>query len=99
MIEIHRKVLDCLAGTIADDMYDGESYYPFAYMMERTGLDRKIVRRACRALRRKGFTEFSAGLWSEDGKPAGAGYRITKAGERIANVDSKRQETRVNEIK
>lgn len=52
----------------------------FVYLGEETKLERKDVRRACRALRRKGLAEFGAGLWSEDGEMRGAGYAATKAG-------------------
>lgn len=39
----------------------------------------KQTRRVCRRLKRAGYLEFGKGLWSDEG-PAGAGYRLTKAG-------------------
>jgi len=45
-----------------------------------TDLSRKEVRRACRSLKRKGFAEFSNGLFNEDGGMAGSGYAATRAG-------------------
>lgn len=58
----------------------GELFVPFAPLIERTGLDRAQVRRHCRYFARKGLAEYSKGLWTEDGEPAGAGYGITSAG-------------------
>lgn len=52
----------------------------FHYFADKTKLDRKAVRRACRSLSRKGLSAFRIGLWSEDGEPAGAGYGITEQG-------------------
>jgi len=64
---------------------DGGEYdwraWSFAPLCEETGLERRIVRRACRSLTRKGLAAFEIGLWSEDwDRPAGAGYRSTAAG-------------------
>jgi hypothetical protein len=56
------------------------SWAHFSYVMKRTGFPRQVVRRICRHLARSGMAEYSRGLWSEDGKPAGAGYAITKVG-------------------
>ena len=72
--ENERKVLLFFA-----DQYE-EYYYPFDTISADTKLDRKQVRAACRSLRERGLTEFSSTLWSEEGKPAGSGYRATKAG-------------------
>jgi hypothetical protein len=55
-------------------------YGCFPFDCIKVGLDRATIRRACRSLKRKGFTEYERGLWSDEGKPAGAGYRATKAG-------------------
>jgi hypothetical protein len=78
MTDAHRAVLEAL-NSIHDD-YDGGGYAHFSYVIERTGFPRPIVRRICRYLARRGLAEYSRGLWSEDGEPAGAGYGITKAG-------------------
>ena len=72
-----RKVLDSL---IAADDYSGFCYLSFSAIGIPWGLDRKTVRRACRSLKRKGLAEFKAGLWTEDGEPAGSGYAATRAG-------------------
>ncbi len=58
---------------------DEENCYPFAPIAQRTGLDRRRVRRACRSLARKGLTQFERGLWTEDGEPAGSGYCLSEA--------------------
>jgi len=60
--------------------YDGFCFRGFDGISRETGLDRKIVRRACRSLARKGLAEYGRGLWTEDGEPAGSGYAATKAG-------------------
>jgi hypothetical protein len=65
------------------------SFDPLARL---TGLDRKTVRRACRALRRKGFAQFGRGLWTDDGEPAGSGYAITRAG--VAALDAIEADTK-----
>jgi hypothetical protein len=76
MTDIERKVLAFLAADLADDF----GYYRFSSISAETRLNRKQVRRACRALKRKGFAEYGRGLWTEDGEPAGSGYRATKSG-------------------
>jgi len=50
-------------------------YRRFDDISANTGLDRRTVRRACRSLTRKGLAEYGRGLWTEDGEPAGSGYR------------------------
>ena len=78
MQDHHRKVLTALS-----DVYDESEdwcYQSFAGIVNRTGMDRKEVRRICRHLARKGWAEYGKGLWSEDGDPVGSGYRITEAG-------------------
>lgn len=56
------------------------NYLPFWPIIEKTKLDRKVVRRAVRALARIELVEYANGLCSEDGTFFGAGYRITKKG-------------------
>jgi hypothetical protein len=80
-----KKVLACLAEEAGLDTYCGESYYCFAVISEWIHLDRKEIRRACRSLARKGLTEYGRGLWNDFG-PAGAGYRLTKAGREAAQT-------------
>lgn len=60
--------------------------FPFAPIMKQTWLDRKTVRRACRALARKGLAEYANALSTEDGEFAGAGYGCSDAGEKF--IDS-----------
>ena len=79
------SVLKFLAGEYSEDF----GCFGFAGIMEGTGInDRKAIRRACRLLARKGFAEFHKCLWSEDGKPRGAGYGATKAGVEAALCDA-----------
>lgn len=61
-------------------MFEPFNFLPFAPIVERTCLDRKEVQRACRALASKGLATFEVGLWNDEGRPAGSGYGITKAG-------------------
>lgn len=77
-----RAVLRVLAG-ISDGYYK-----PFAPIARTTGLDRNVVRRACRSLKRKGLADFLAGLWTEDGEPAGAGYAATPEGRELIGDDA-----------
>ena len=72
-----RKVMAFLA-----DQFSSldERYWPFDAIKQHVRLDRKTIRRACRSLKRKGLTEFRAGLWNDDGEPVGSGYGATKAG-------------------
>jgi hypothetical protein len=77
-----RAVLRVLAGV--PDGY----YKPFAPIARTAGIERNVVRRACRSLKRKGLTEFLAGLWTEDGEPAGAGYAATPAGRELIGDDT-----------
>lgn len=74
--ENERKVLVVLA----DECEPDETACGFAHLSMESGLDRKIVRRACRSLTRKGLARYARGLWTEDGEPAGSGYGPTRAG-------------------
>lgn len=77
MTETHRKVLVALARRHHDDA----NYRTFSGLMSATGIERRLVRLACRALARRGLARYSNGLWDpEDGTPAGAGYASTDAG-------------------
>jgi hypothetical protein len=78
MTDAHRAVLEALYSIHSD--YDGGGYAHFAYVVEKTGLPRPVVRRICRHLARVGLAEYCRGLWNEDGRPAGSGYGITRAG-------------------
>lgn len=51
-------------------------------------IDREFARGYLRSLRSRGLSAYERGLWSEDGMPAGSGYRITEAGrERLAQIE------------
>lgn len=73
--------IQCLKALIKV-LEDGEPgfYTPFQPICKRTGLDRKTVRKAIRALARKGFAEYEKGLCDYDGEFRGAGYRPTETG-------------------
>lgn len=73
-----RKVLEVLEEISRPD---GEMCVAFNYIMGETKFDRKMVRKACRSLARKGLAAFYRGLMTEDGEVAGSGYSITTAGE------------------
>lgn len=81
--EAERAVLIELADLYS---YGGFGFVGFDPICRETGLDRKIVRRACRSLARKGLAEFARGLWNEDGEPGGSGYGATKAGKELADT-------------
>lgn len=69
-----------LAALVDDDWHEETYYHSFKYIASASGLIRAQVSRACKALRRLGFMEFSRGLFTEDGETAGSGYRVTQAG-------------------
>lgn len=75
------KVLVALAVSYAEDF----GYISFAVVTRRTRLSRRVVRRACRSLARKGLATFASGLWTEDGTPGGSGYAATEHGARLAD--------------
>ena len=68
-----KKVLGALAACEPFDDND-LCYMNFDGISKRTGLDRRVVRLACRSLKRKGLALFGTGLCHEDGTFAGAGY-------------------------
>ena len=73
-----RAVLEALVAACRED--SDFCCLNFDALSERAGLDRKLVRRACRYLARKALAEFQKGLWTDCGEPAGAGYGATPAG-------------------
>lgn len=75
-----RKVLALLASAGSDF-----NVMPFSNITRWTRLNRRTVRRCCRALARKGLAEFHRGCWTEDGAPAGSGYAATEAGHAAAD--------------
>lgn len=78
MIEAKRRVLNALN----EGTRPGPDYrcVPFSHLVIETRLDRRTVRRHCRALAREGLAEFHSGLWTDDGETAGSGYCISVAG-------------------
>ncbi len=72
--------LNALAGSYGGDF----DCLNFKAIARRGKLDPKHVRRSVRALARKGLAEYAKGLWTEDGDPAGSGYRCTPAGRAAA---------------
>ena len=69
------KVLATLRGA---GSYEGFGFLCFASISRDTHLPRRIVRRACRSLARKGLAEYGRGLFTEDGAMAGSGYAATE---------------------
>ncbi len=69
------------------DIYSAYSYIHFAAIAAKTDLDRKVIRRACRSLARKGLAGYGRGLFTEDGTMYGAGYALTEAGLNALEVD------------
>ena len=71
MSDNEKRVLDFLR-----DQYNADApYCCFDFIKQHTTLDRKVIRRACRSLARRGLAVYGKGLWTEDGEMAGAGYR------------------------
>ena len=66
------------------EIYSADNAFTFATIGHGLGLDRPTIRRAVRALARRGLAEYLRGLTTEDGDFAGAGYRITDAGYKAA---------------
>ena len=74
--ENERKVLEVLAEEWSSDT----NCYFFKGIAAQTKLEIKQVRRACRSLAKKGYTEFVRGLFDDDGMVAGSGYCATRKG-------------------
>lgn len=66
-------------------------YLSFRSAAERSGVEHCKIRRAVRAISRKGLLQFEKGLWNDDGSLYGAGYGLTDAGreylEKITDPD------------
>ena len=72
MTEAEAKVLDFLQAG-----YSPDSIWPFRAIQTGTGLERREVMRACRALAREGLAEWGRGH-CETGTGSGSGYRATR---------------------
>lgn len=79
-IKINEKERKCLK-SLVEVQEEGWCKF-FATIKADTGLTKKEVRRAVRALSKKGFAEYVKGLLDEDGDPGyfGSGYCATRAG-------------------
>lgn len=84
MNDDEKKVLAILAGNYRGG--DEFLFFDFSSLGSETNLDRKLVRRACRSLTRRGYARFASGLWTEDGEPAGSGYGATRDGLKAAET-------------
>lgn len=69
------RALAVLDEIVYDAIKSEERYRTFSSIERRTGLERNVIRAICRRLVDQGRAEFHAGLWDDDGEPAGAGYR------------------------
>ncbi|MCH8965979.1 MAG: hypothetical protein IIB58_13540 [Planctomycetes bacterium] len=81
--EVEQKVLSAIQGAPC------EFFFPFASIMQASGLTRSEVRTACRSLRAQGLAEFSNGLVAEDGDMVGSGYAITPAGQVVIDANER----------
>lgn len=77
--EFELKVLESIA-SVGDWDFRVRCFEP---IQRETGLDRKVVRRACRSLARKGLAKYHRGCWTDEGRPAGSGYGATEKGRLI----------------
>jgi hypothetical protein len=69
---LERAVMDVLIDVAQRD--PDLNFVSLRYMVRETGLGGELIRAILRQLRDAGLAIYSAGLWGEDGRPAGAGY-------------------------
>lgn len=74
--ERERAVLEVLVDAGGPDDF---GYLSFANIAKRGKLDPSIIRRAVRALARKGMAQYEKGLCTDGGEFAGSGYCATQA--------------------
>lgn len=55
-------------------------YLSFGAVAEKSGVEHHKIRRAVRAIARKGLLQFARGLTNDDGEFYGAGYGLTAQG-------------------
>ena len=72
-----RKVLNVLANIFDPHEWQALNFKGIA---KRCDVEPHLIRRVVRSLARKGLAQYERSLWSDDGMPAGAGYRCTQAG-------------------
>lgn len=73
---------ECLIlSVLAGNYYSEDNWLAFSFraLSRQTGghLDQNRIRAACHGLAERGLARFERGLWTEDGEPAGSGYRAT----------------------
>ena len=93
MSENQKTVLAFLSGDRQFDVHCpypdiNDCIYPFDSIVKGTGLERRIVRIACRALARMGCASLERGF-DEEGLVNGSGYSITQEGARFYSTFSK----------
>lgn len=77
---------------VLESVYDYEgNCMPFAWIADQTKQTVKEVRRAARSLARKGLAKYERGLFDDDGRVAGSGYRCTKLGRDALTERNKEQ--------
>lgn len=86
MIKLNANEERVLRSLAENTSTHGEMCCSFKHLADNEA-DIKLVRRGCRALRRKGLAEFYRGLMNEDGEVAGSGYCISPLG--VEWVDTK----------
>ena len=69
---LERAVLAVL--TDVGGRHPDTNFVRFRYVQRETGIGKELVRAILRQLRDKGLVVYSAGLWSDGGEMAGAGY-------------------------
>jgi IS5 family transposase len=69
---LERAVMDVLVDLPPDH------FVPFRVIAAETGLGEELVRAILRQLRAAGLEIYSAGLWTDNGEPAGAGYAASR---------------------
>lgn len=85
--ELEHKVLVALVEVY--DSHGGEDYCTrFKYIADDLKLEVRQVRRACRALARKGLAKYVRGLFDDDGMVAGSGYCATDIGAKQINSET-----------
>lgn len=84
-IKVSERERACLK-LLAEEYDQDANCLFFGYMAKETGLDRRQVRRSCRALARKGLAQYERGLINMNtGMLAGSGYCATTAGAALIN--------------
>lgn len=84
--ENQRKVLEVL--TQGYDIEDNCIYFFRGIKKELPDMETRLIRLACRALKRKGLAEHSI-AWDMDGFVNGSGYMATKEGAMLINACKK----------